>query len=61
MSYFAVIRRRDENVEKSGTSFRSGNLQICNDQWDTPAVSEWSNEPWEVYHFEKRDEVRGGV
>ena len=25
-SYFDVIRRRDENVAKSGTLFRSGNL-----------------------------------
>jgi hypothetical protein len=31
ISYFVVIRRRDENVAKSGTLFLSGNLERVNE------------------------------
>ena len=61
ISYFADIRRRDENVVKSGTLFRSGNLSTDRRQWDDLATFEHSDEPWEVYHLEKGGEIRGRI
>ena len=59
ISYFVVIRRRDENVEKSGTLFRSENLQI--EKWSVERSSGMgqSSEPWEIYHLEESGEILG--
>ena len=59
-SYLAAILRREENVPKSGTLFRSGKLQIDVVNGITHRRKQYGA-PWEIYNLEKCGKIHGRI